>query len=229
LRPACFVLSFHLLFTAAGIAADKDARKGGGGWEFTSGFEKPVVRKESYGMLPVEFSVAYYVGDQDQRYYGLTRNRSHLGRQCMYLDLGNNGGPAGFGATGVIKEFPLEKLVAGTRFEVEAWFASDPDHPMSGGTVNVRLEFFGPTAATQIYNTADDESHAHATLRSVDARPEFDRFFLDYVVAESTIPDPSIVRLVKLVVGGDSDGNSGKGRALVDDVRLVVTPPAAGM
>jgi hypothetical protein len=219
------IVSALLVSASLASAADPGTKKTASGWSFTSEFEKPVVKQESYAMLPIEFSIAFYVGDQDQRHYGLTRAHSHLGRQSLFIDLGNNNGPAGFGATGVIKEFPIEKLLEGTRFAVEGWMCSDPDHPLKGGRVDLRLEFYGPTSQTLIYKTEDDASLQHARIDSGNATTTFNRYFFEYVVGPDTIPNPAVVRLVKLVVGGNTDGNSGKGRVLVDNVSLTVTVP----
>ena len=189
-----------------------------GGLFMDCGFEKPTVKKDTGDMIPTEFTVGFAVGDQSPARYGLTRVKSHSGKQSLYLDLGYDRQATGFGVSGIIREFPVNGLAIGQRFLLEAWMASDATHPVRGGSATIRLEFYGPGSSTLIYRTDDDSRHERDTIDTGNAAVEFNRFYVDCAINTDIIPDPSAVRVVKIVIGGNTEQNSGSGRVLVDDV-----------
>ncbi len=223
------VLAWCVLFaTVTPVSAAKEREDAG--LLLDCGFEKPAVKKDTGDMIPSDFTVGFAVGDQSPSRYGLTRAKSHMGKQSLFLDLGYDRQATGYGVSGIIREFPVNGLAIGQRFLLEAWMASDAVHPVLGGAATIRIEFYGPSASTLIYRTDDDSRHERDTLDAGNSATEFVRFFVDCEITTDIIPDPSAVRVVKVVVGGNTEQNSGSGRVFVDDVVLkeVTAGPAPG-
>ena len=217
--------SLMALVTESALAAKDNT---GSDLAFDCSFEKPAVKKTTGDIIPSDFTVGFAVGDQSPARYGLTRAKCHTGKQSLFLDLGYDRQATGYGVSGIIREFPVNGLAIGQQFLLEAWMAADATHPVLGGAATIRIEFYGPSASTLIYRTDDDTRHERDTMDAGNAATEFVRFYVDCKVATDIIPDPSAVRVVKLVIGGNTDQNSGSGRVFVDDVvfKEVTAAPA---
>lgn len=146
---------------------------------FDSDFEKPAVKKDVGDIIPADFTVGFAVGDQSPSRYGLTRAKSHMGKQSLFLDLGYDRQATGYGVSGIIRELPVNGLAIGQRFLLEAWMAADAVHPVRGGSATIRIEFYGPSASRLIYRTDDDTRHERDTMDAGNAATEFVRFYVD--------------------------------------------------
>jgi len=212
------ILSVVIGLQVSDVYAGK--KKSSKGISYSSGFEIPKTRKETPSLFPLDFTLAFTAGNTDHAFYGLTRKNKRSGKQSLFLNLRSNDGFSDYGACGVIKEIPVNGLEVGQHFLLEAWMAADAGDPIENGSVTIRLEFYGPSMRTLIYRTDEDPDHDFETIDEDNASIQFKRYYVDYTVNEDTMPDPSKVVLLKVVVGSYNAGNTGFGRVLVDDVSL---------